>query len=879
LFSTCHAHGGEVEVRGWTILSPSESDALVTIAAAPKYHINHLQLSHEICHDLADVKDDKRAARVNKFIDAAHAAGIAEVLLWDHALYDVKYYPAEFRTGPKGTIDLDNPKFWDWLKADYRAMLDRVPKAGGIVLTFIETGARAERQQSKKLVTNQEKLAAVVNAVAEVVCGERKLKLYARTFSYSQAEYDTVIGATKLFDPRVRLMMKETPHDFFLTHPNDKYAGTIDRPTLIEFDAAGEFNGQGVVANTWPEYVLGRWRDFAQRPHVIGYVARTDRYGDTRLVGRAGEVNLLALKRGAEDAQVTAEEVYDEFIEARYGKVATVEVKAAFKNALEIELCSQYTLGLNMPSHSSLAYDENESAYVRHCSGKWLEPPVEFVGHGVNREFHYWRDVVSHLVPPAHKPDMGWQWREVPGVVKAGWVTPGEQMDEAYLRSVVTEKSHGVELAEDSLHHIERAKPALSTAGYAELHDLYARTALTARLQRAVASAYFGFRVWSRGGDYQTPFVFNVTRDGLAEIEQVIPLVRNFKGRVPVGQWNWRKDADVAELYRKWITEGWPKSAKGPGNPYAGKKFDSSSAASVWEKRRATLRETWTKIIGPFPRRVPLNAKVLSTESLPDHTRLLVRYQTDPVFQDDAYVLVPKDDNPKHPGVVVLHQTSKTNMRDPVGLDGRDSMHIALVLVRRGYVCVAPRNFLWQFEGKNYEQATAEVLSHEPWKTGMAKMTWDAIRAIDLLLDQPGVDADRIGCIGHSLGGKEALYLPAFDERVKASVSCEGGVGISFSNWDAPWYLGNQVKSPEFRHDHDELISLIEPRALLIVGGESVDGAKSEPYVEKNRPVWKMIGAEDRISLLRHNAGHDLPPAGEQRDRMYAWLDRYLKTN
>ena len=35
-------------VRGWTILSDSEPDAMAVIAAARGYGINHLQLSHQI---------------------------------------------------------------------------------------------------------------------------------------------------------------------------------------------------------------------------------------------------------------------------------------------------------------------------------------------------------------------------------------------------------------------------------------------------------------------------------------------------------------------------------------------------------------------------------------------------------------------------------------------------------------------------------------------------------------------------------------------------------------------------------------------------------------------------------------------------------------
>jgi hypothetical protein len=567
--------GPGVPVRGWTILSESEPDARATIAAAPAYGINHLELSHLIVHNLKEIKDDARCALVNRLIDASHQAGISEVVLWDHALYELDYYPAELRTGPGRTIDLDNPAFWEWLKADYRKMLDRVPKADGIVLTFIETGARAERQHSQKLRTNQQKLAAVVNAVADVVIGERHLNLYARTFSYTHAEYANIIGAVELFArPELRLMMKETPHDFFLTHPNDAYAGTIARPTLMEFDTAGEFNGQGIAANTWPEYVLRRWRDFARRPHVIGYTARSDRYGDTRLVGRPGEINLLALKRATEDPEVTADQVYDEFISAHYGQGASTEVKAAFKNAFEIATSVFYTLGTNVANHSQLNYEPATASYVLHVSGKWLDPPIGFVGHGVDREVHYWRDVVDHIAPPFVKVPENKQWDEVRWVWDRGLIHAGEGMDEEYLRYVLTEKAHGVAVAEASLRHIENARSSLKPADYEQLHHHFQHTLLTARLHRAMAGAYFGFRVWCRGAPYQTPFVREAVQQGVADVRELIPIIRRYPVKPPVGQWDWTKDADQAEHYVQLIVkDGWPKETRGVPNPNAGMTF------------------------------------------------------------------------------------------------------------------------------------------------------------------------------------------------------------------------------------------------------------------------------------------------------------------
>jgi hypothetical protein len=409
------------------------------------------------------------------------------------------------------------------------------------------------------MATPQEKLAAVVNAVADVVIGERHLNLYARTFSYTHAEYRAIIGAVDRFRPEVRLLMKETPHDFFLTHPNDFYAGTIARPTVIEFDAAGEFNGQGQIASTWPEYMLGRARDLLRRPHVIGYTARTDRYGGTRLVGHPAEIDLYALARFVEDPTITADRVTSEFVTTHYGAPARPFVSRAFRNAFDVVTSSLYTLGTNVANHSRLDYDAYSSSYARHVSGKWIEPPVAHVGHGVNRDLHYWRDVVDRIAPPSAKEPKGAQWNEVPWVRDSGWIHTGERMDEATLRMVLTEKRWGVAKARESLRAIEDGKRVLRPADYQQLHALFERTLLTARLHEGVASAYYGFRIWTRGDSARTPFVTRAIRDGLAEIAEVSAAMRTYPTPPPVGQWAWAKDADMALKYREWILGGWPK--------------------------------------------------------------------------------------------------------------------------------------------------------------------------------------------------------------------------------------------------------------------------------------------------------------------------------
>ncbi|MEO3873287.1 hypothetical protein ABGB18_31125 [Nonomuraea sp. B12E4] len=57
----------------------------------------------------------------------------------------------------------------------------------------------------------------------------------------------------------------------------------------------------GKIANAWPEEHVGRLRHYQTLPNVIGYVARTDRYDESRIIGTPTETNLYAPARATQD--------------------------------------------------------------------------------------------------------------------------------------------------------------------------------------------------------------------------------------------------------------------------------------------------------------------------------------------------------------------------------------------------------------------------------------------------------------------------------------------------------------------------------------------------------------------------------------------------
>ncbi len=435
-----------------------------------------------------------------------------------------------------------------------------VPTVDGLILTFIETGARAEQQYSKKM-GRSEKLAKVINNIADVVIGELGKKLYIRTFAYTKEEYQTIIGCmTYLKSSKIILMMKETPHDFFLTHPDNQFAGKINRPTIIEFDAGNEFSGQGVIANTWPEHIIRRWKDLKRRKNVIGYVARTDRFGNTSAIGRPSEILLYALKRYSEDSTITAETVYNEFITSHYGSKALPWVKNAFKSAYDIVTSSLYTLGTCTSNHSSLNFDPYSSSYTLSVSGRWIHPPVVFVKHDVNKQFHYWKDIIQHIAPARYKTPSAGLEKYAPDVIINKWVTPQECMDEEYLNYLVKEKKYAVKKAEAALVNVENAKPFIEPKKYKVLYNTFYRTLVTARLYEAVTKAYFGYRIYARGESFRTKAVTTSIRQGLTDILSITRKMEAYDEPYPKGSWDWKGDARMALTYYSLIAvKGWPE--------------------------------------------------------------------------------------------------------------------------------------------------------------------------------------------------------------------------------------------------------------------------------------------------------------------------------
>lgn len=294
-----------------------------------------------------------------------------------------------------------------------------------------------------------------------------------------------------------------------------------------------------------------------------------------------------------------------------------------------------------------------------------------------------------------------------------------------------------------------------------------------------------------------------------------------------------------------------------------------------WKKQREVIKKRWHDYLGILDPNPNLPVLTVIKEDRPEGlVRQLVEYESEPGIVVQSYLIKPDEIDKPLPGIVAMHSTSDNKMLFISGVEKGKIVPFGYRLAKKGFVVLCPLCFLYHDKGdRTSEQQVERFKKSHPKSKGMAKMLFDAQRAVDVLEVLAEVDSNRIGSTGHSLGAKEAFYLAAFDDRVKATVSNEGGIGISFSNWDAPWYLGKEIH--DFKHEHHELLSLIAPKPFLLIGGDSADGEISRPYIKSVYPVYELYGnKKSNIELFNHGQGHSVTPFSEK--LTYAWLTDYL---
>lgn len=303
--------------------------------------------------------------------------------------------------------------------------------------------------------------------------------------------------------------------------------------------------------------------------------------------------------------------------------------------------------------------------------------------------------------------------------------------------------------------------------------------------------------------------------------------------------------------------------------------------------KRAKALAAMEKVMGSFPpvsRRCRLNVTVLEETDCGSYTRRLITYSSEPGSTTPAYLLVPTaglaGTSHSLPGILSLHSTDRELGHKVVaGLSDRVNRDNAHELAERGYVVIAPAYPLMA----NYHPDLVTL----GYKSGTMKAIWDNTRALDVLDSLPNVAHGQYGAIGHSLGGHNALFTAAFDQRIKAVVTSCGFdsfkdyQGGDLTGWTQDLYMPRLRDYPapaDVPFDFDDVLMVIAPRAVFVnapLHDSNFSWQSVDRIVEAAAPAYQALGADGAITTEHPDCQHDFPP--EVRWRAYEMLDRVLR--
>ena len=315
------------------------------------------------------------------------------------------------------------------------------------------------------------------------------------------------------------------------------------------------------------------------------------------------------------------------------------------------------------------------------------------------------------------------------------------------------------------------------------------------------------------------------------------------------------------------------KDDKGNDHPIATK--------SDWNKRRAHILASMEAVMGTLPGQKRIVIETIEEVPTDKFLRKKLTFRAEGYEPVPAYLFLPKTKG-KVPLVLCLHQTNGAlGAKEPAGLGGNPNLHYALHLAERGYVTVAPD--YPSFGEYPYD------FKKSPFLSGSMKAIWNNVLALDFLIDLPQVDAARIGVIGHSLGGHNAMFTAAFDTRIGAIVSNCGFTAFpkyykgKLKGWTSDRYMPRITtlyeQSPEkVPFDFPEIVAAFAPRAFLAsspLRDDNFEVSGVKDCIAAARPVYELLGAGEKLAANYPDCAHDFPP--EVRKVAYEFLDRWLK--
>jgi len=305
-----------------------------------------------------------------------------------------------------------------------------------------------------------------------------------------------------------------------------------------------------------------------------------------------------------------------------------------------------------------------------------------------------------------------------------------------------------------------------------------------------------------------------------------------------------------------------------------------------WIERQKRVLQILSDIVGPFPERTPLNARITGTLQKSGYRVEKIIFESQPKFYVTSCLFLPDGLTACAPAIIYCSGHSQDGFRSDV------YQHAIINLVKKGFIVFAFDPF-GQGERLQYWDAELQesriggpTLEHsypgaQCFLTGASPariMIWDGVRAVDYLLTRKEVDPARIGITGRSGGGTQSAYIAAFDDRIAAAAP-----ECYITNFKRLLESkGFQDAEQNFYHgvangiDHADLLEVRAPRPMLVITTTndffSIQGARET--AAEVRQLYAALGAAENFRMVEDDAPH--ASTQKNREAMIAFFQQHF---
>lgn len=278
---------------------------------------------------------------------------------------------------------------------------------------------------------------------------------------------------------------------------------------------------------------------------------------------------------------------------------------------------------------------------------------------------------------------------------------------------------------------------------------------------------------------------------------------------------------------------------------------------------------------GPWPEPCELKTQTLREDQKKGYRLEWITYEVEPGDRVPAIVLVPDgiSGTSRAPAIAIWHQHAgqwHLGKSEPAGLLGNPMHHTGVALVKLGYVVLCPDALCFEerqdpegkLKGGAYERF--EFLRQVVDGRCMAwKNILDMRRAVDYLVSRVDVDADRLGCYGHSMGSTHTWLVGPWEPRLKCLIgNCCLPTYEAIHRTKLLHCFPNFIPGIHQYGDTPDIAALIAPRALHLNLGETDGGSpieEAQAGVAKIAQAYTKAGAADQFTyFIEPDTGHVL---------------------